>query len=54
VSAWQRQFNTRGYGLKVDGVFGLATNHVVWHFQRAHRLTVDGIAGPATWRALTA
>jgi peptidoglycan hydrolase-like protein with peptidoglycan-binding domain len=54
VKAWQHQLNLRrGYGLLQDGIYGLATNHVVWHFQRTHGLVADAIAGPATWRALT-
>ncbi len=52
VAVWQDTFNHHGYQLGVDGVFGPATNHVVWHFQSTHGLVADCIAGPATWRAL--
>jgi peptidoglycan hydrolase-like protein with peptidoglycan-binding domain len=52
VSGWQKQFNRRGYHLDVDGAFGNETNHVVRHWQSAHGLKVDGIAGPVTWHSL--
>jgi hypothetical protein len=35
-------------GLSEDGVFGQATERAVKAFQKAHDLTADGIAGPAT------
>lgn len=36
-----------------DGVFGSGTHNAVIAFQKAKRLTVDGIVGPKTWAALT-
>lgn len=52
VKVWQKQFNRKGYGLKVDGVAGNATNHVIRHFQNKVNLRVDGIAGEKTWSKL--
>ena len=37
----------------VDGVYGTSTTTAVTAFQRAHKLTTDGILGPATLAALT-
>jgi uncharacterized protein (TIGR02594 family) len=50
----QDQLERLGYPLgKVDGHFGSRTEEAVVAFQRVNGLTVDGIAGPATWAALT-
>ena len=38
--------------VEVSGDFDLHTELAVEAFQRAHRLAVDGIVGPETWRAL--
>ena len=36
----------------VDGDFGNETKAVLELFQKKHGLTVDGIAGKKTWKAL--
>ena len=40
-------------GLAVDGIFGSGTQAAVKKFQKANRLSVDGIVGAKTWAALT-
>ena len=36
----------------MDGIYGQNTENAVRQFQKARGLTVDGIAGPATLKAL--
>lgn len=52
VRAAQTQLNVYGYGLKTDGSFGVNTKSAVTAFQKKHRLQVDGVVGPQTWRTL--
>lgn len=52
VKRLQTMLNQYGYELKVDGIFGTATDQAVRAFQQSHRLTVDGICGAKTWAAL--
>lgn len=53
VRSLQTQLNARGAGIEVTGTFDDATLQAVRAVQRAGGLTVDGVAGPATHRALT-
>ena len=39
--------------LKADGLFGEGTENALMKAQEAHGLTVDGICGPASWRAIS-
>lgn len=53
VADLQMLLNSKyGYDLDVDGIFGKATENVVKDFQKKHGLTVDGVVGPKTWKAL--
>ncbi|MGW2183449.1 L,D-transpeptidase family protein [Streptomyces sp. NPDC001732] len=52
VTALQRLLTARGHSLTADGSFGNLTAAAVQAFQKNQGLQADGIAGPATWRAL--
>ncbi|WP_328917512.1 MULTISPECIES: GH25 family lysozyme [unclassified Streptomyces] len=52
VRAIQYLLNAHGTSLTVDGQFGPGTDTAVRTFQSAHSLTVDGIVGTNTWKAL--
>jgi peptidoglycan hydrolase-like protein with peptidoglycan-binding domain len=52
VKLVQELLSLRGYILKVDGIFGPATETYVRSFQKAHGLEADGIVGPMTWNKL--
>ena len=39
--------------LNPDGIFGEKTENALMKAQEAHGLTVDGICGPASWKALS-
>lgn len=52
VSALQTLLALRGHKLTTDGLFGPATEKAVRAFQKAQKLTVDGIVGVNTWTAL--
>jgi hypothetical protein len=40
------------YSIKIDGIFGPATERAVRDFQSKHARPVDGVVGPITWNAL--
>jgi len=48
----QKLSNWGYYKGSIDGIYGSATVEAVKYFQRKNGLTADGIAGPATLRAL--
>lgn len=48
---WQGLLNAHGYSLAIDGNFGPGTETETKLFQAAHKLTEDGVVGPATWTA---
>ncbi|WP_404870724.1 peptidoglycan-binding protein [Kitasatospora griseola] len=52
VKDLQRQLNTQGHRLAVDGIFGPKTAAALRDFQRAHGLKADGTAGSDTRTAL--
>ena len=53
VTKLQTALNALGYDCgAADGIFGAKTEAAVRNFQRGHSLTVDGIAGKATQKAL--
>lgn len=52
VKAAQTQLKVYGYSLTVDGVFGAKTKSAAVAFQQKHKLQVDGVIGPNTWRSL--
>ena len=52
VKALQRALRFEGYELKIDGIFGYATENCVKTFQSRCGLERDGVVGPLTWAAL--
>ncbi|MBQ9264059.1 MAG: peptidoglycan-binding protein [Clostridia bacterium] len=53
VTRMQQELKKQGYYTgNVDGVFGEGTENAVKAFQRSNGLNTDGVAGPATLRAL--
>ncbi len=51
VATWQTQMAHRGWTIGTDGAYGPQSDGVCRQFQAQLGLGVDGIVGPATWRA---
>lgn len=51
VAQWQGQMASRGWGLDVDGWYGLQSLSIAKTFQAEKHLTVDGVIGPQSWNA---
>jgi len=52
VRALQEALKAKMVAVEIDGIFGSGTERAVVQFQVEAGLTVDGIAGPATWATL--
>ena len=52
VETMQNLLADVGYDIVVDGRFGKDTDAVLRQFQKDYKLTVDGVCGPKTWKAL--
>ena len=52
VEILQHLLRARGFGLKVDGIFGTVTDQAVRRFQGNQGIDVDGIVGAVTWTRL--
>lgn len=52
VRAVQVQLRKNGYPVAIDGVFGPRTERAVRAAERRFGLTVNGVVGASTWRAL--
>ncbi|MGH6835234.1 MAG: peptidoglycan-binding protein [Methylocella sp.] len=52
VTRLQEALRQKGISVPIEAVFGPGTETAVRQFQLSNKLTVDGIVGPATWKAL--
>lgn len=52
VKTLQIMLNHHGFGLAVDGSFGMLTLNAVLEYQEENGLVADGSVGPATWKKI--
>ena len=52
VTTLQKALVRNGARIVIDGIFGNGTDAALRRHQTAHKLTVDGIAGPQVWASL--
>ena len=52
VKLIQEWLSLQGFGLKIDGDFGFATDYAVRKFQKREKLKVDGVVGNNTFSTL--
>lgn len=52
VKALQGMLTAAGYGVQIDGVFGVETDRALRQFQTVQKLAVDGVFGPKSKAAL--
>lgn len=52
VSMMQAILNCRGYGCRIDGIFGDEADKKLRQFQKDMGLVADGVCGPKSWTAL--
>ncbi|WP_216829194.1 C40 family peptidase [Alkalihalobacterium elongatum] len=50
----QEKLSKLGYHEHIDGIYGPKTKLAITHYQKAHQLTADGIAGPETIKHINA
>ena len=48
----QKALTAKGFKVELDSIFGGDTEAAAKRFQKAKKLTADGVIGPNTWRAL--
>jgi peptidoglycan hydrolase-like protein with peptidoglycan-binding domain len=51
VHAWQARMARRGWAIAQDGCYGPGSEAACRAFQAEKSLGVDGMVGPATWKA---
>lgn len=52
IKLWQRLLKGRGFNVAIDGSFGPDCKAKTIEFQKAIKITTDGIVGPDTWSSM--